>query len=185
MNERREFYRVSTFARVGLRLVDASRERAVRLQIRARGAPDGTEVLDDSRLENEQRAIIGLLQRVAFSMDRVEHRLEEIISHQRGLDAFRPLGADPVEIDLSGNGLCARFEKGLPIDTLAEATLDIREAGLPLIYAMVRVVRVEEIGRETAMALEFEEITPEDLQRIVQFTIRTQRQELRETLEER
>lgn len=181
MSERRDFYRVRTFARVGLREIDPDRAETVRLQIRARSTPGALSPgpFEDSRLEVEQKATIELLQRISYSMDRIEHRLEDILLHQRGGETWFPIASHPVEISLSGSGLSGCFEPTLPTGVLAEVTLDIWGAGLPLIYALARVVNTQEAEKGTVTALNFEELTPEDLERIVQFTIRSQSRDLR------
>jgi hypothetical protein len=182
MSERRNYYRVSAFARVGLRAIDPDRVEMVRLQIRARSTPGALAPgpFEDARLEVEQKATIELLQRISYSLDRIEYRLEDILLHQRGSKAWFSITSHPVEITLSGSGLSGCFELPLSPGDLAEVTLDIWGAGLPLIYAVARVVDTKEAKEGTITALNFEELTPEDRERIVQFTIRSQSRGLRD-----
>jgi hypothetical protein len=182
MSERRDYYRVHTFARVGIREIDPERAEAVRLQIQARSTPGvhAPGPFEDPRLEIEQKATIELLQRISYSLDRIEHRLEDILLQQRGGHTWFPVASHPVEISLSGSGLSGCFEPSLPTEALAELTLDIWGAGLPLIYALARVVNTQESEKGTVTAVTFEELTPEDLERIVQFTIRSQSRGLRD-----
>jgi hypothetical protein len=181
MSERRDYYRVRTFARVGIREIDPERAETVRLQIQTRSTPGvhAPGPFEDPRLEIEQKATLELLQRISYSLDRIEHRLEDILLQQRGGETWFPVASHPVEVSLSGSGLSGCFEPSLPVGALAEVTLDIWGASLPLIYALARVVNSQESDKGTLTAVSFEEITPEDLERIVQFTIRSQNRGLR------
>ena len=62
---------------------------------------------------------------------------------------------------------------------MVEVMVDLWDAGLPLIHALARTVRTQKEGDLMITALNFEELAPEDLERIVQFSIRYQGQELR------
>ena len=81
---------------------------------------------------------------------------------------FSFIGFEQQEVPISGR---------TQIDVeLVEATLDLSESGLPLIPCMALVMGRDENGYT---ALRFEEIAPEDRERIIQLSLRTQSRELR------
>ena len=60
--------------------------------------------------------------------------------------------------------------------------LDLWESGLPLIRALARCVKLEEATEgHMIIAFGFEEILPEDQERIIQLTLRSQSQAIRES----
>jgi len=145
----------------------------VRRRLRARQLPAGMRSggLDEARLSSDQRVLVELLQHLAFSLERIDRRIERLATS----DSPEP-EATPAEITLSGTGFSTPTLSDLAKGTWVEATLDLPESGLPLIPCLAEIIGREENGYT---ALRFEEIAPEDRERIIQLSLRTQSRELR------
>jgi hypothetical protein len=181
MSERRSYFRVRTSACVALRPVAEETIEQARARVRARHVdppiPSGT--IEERRLSTENRAVLDLVQRVAVTLARIDQRLDDLVQAQRGEAPDSVVPADPMEISISGSGFACPIKAPLEPGTLLEVTLDLRDAGVPLIPALVRVVRCSEIEGRPVAGLRFVEIVPEDRERIVQLTLRRQSSELR------
>jgi hypothetical protein len=83
---------------------------------------------------------------------------------------------------LSASGFSGPFSVDVTSGDLVEVQLDLWESGLPLITALAHVINVQESddGRQIT-AFSFDEILAEDQERIVQLTLRSQSQALRES----
>ena len=86
MSEQREYFRIHTFARVGIRILppEAVEEARLRLKQRHRAAAMSPSAVDESGLAAENRIALDLLQRIALSLDRIDRRLNEF-AHERRL----------------------------------------------------------------------------------------------------
>jgi len=177
--ERRSFYRVDAVARVACRRIDPAAEDAARLRVRARHVPSELGgALDDARIAPEERAALHLLERIAFGLDRLGARLDEI-AHRGQPDAY-PVFGEPRTLSLSGAGFSGPIELRCEPGALLEVCLDLLEPRLPLIHTLASVVRTEQVAGKDVAAVSFEEIMDADRERIVQFAIRTQSLSLRE-----
>ncbi len=80
-HERRKYFRVQTFARVSLRLLQRSEDvEAARARLKVRHVPAMTPgTLNDLRMSPEARPVIELLQRIAFTLDRMDRKLDSIL----------------------------------------------------------------------------------------------------------
>jgi hypothetical protein len=176
MRERRSFYRVRVFAHVSLRPVTQADELAERRRLRAqRVEPARLPSFDDPTSSTELRQLLGGVQRIASSLDRIERRLERL---ERGAERGEELTSS-TEISLSASGFAGSFEPILKDGALVVAELDLREAGLPPIRALARVVGPR-FPHANATAFWFEEIHPDDRERIVQLAMQVQSQSLRQ-----
>lgn len=187
MSERREYYRIRTLARVGLRSVVPGKEEEARLRVKAHHTPPaiapGTS--DESRVPAEYRSMLELAQRVAFSLERIERRIDALARERTGGHPDLLLPLHSTAITLSGSGFSGAFDLELAPGTLIEATLDLWDAGLPLIPCLARVMGTRRNGDEVLAAMNFEELISEDRERIIRLTIRSQSQALRhERIEE-
>ncbi len=180
MSQRREYFRIRCFARIGLRLLDPQDEPAARGRIRSRCVPRAFApgVLEESGLAGEQRLTLGLLKYIALSLDRIERRIDGAFrrADERG-DLLAAGG--PAEICLSATGFAGPFGLDLPNKALVEVQLDLGDAGLPLITALARVIASDETESLDDTAFGFVELLPDDRERIVQLTLRSQTQALR------
>jgi len=77
-------------------------------------------------------------------------------------------------IDISGGGMLLGGADHLELDSLVRFTLDVG-AGVPEIEGFARVVRADGQGRR---ALVFEQISPDDRQRLIHFVFARQREAL-------
>jgi len=177
--ERRSFYRVDAVARLAWRRIDPAGEDAARLRVRARHVPTEMDgALDEARIAPEERAALRLLERIAFGLDRLGARLDEI-AHRGEPDAY-PVFGEPRILSLSGAGFSGELGLRCESGALVEICLDLLEPRLPLIHALASLVRHEAAEGKDVSALTFEEIMEVDRERIVQFAIRTQSLSLRE-----
>ncbi len=186
MIERREYFRIQTFARVGLRVLSEEEGEQVRLRLKSRrpSAFLSSTALDESGLSSEHRVALDLMLRIALTLDRIDRRLDEMARVGQSADGH-VLSLKPVDITLSGSGFSGQFSLDLSPGELVEAQLDLWESGLPLIGTLARVVKLEESTEgHMITAFGFEEILPEDQERIIQLTLRSQSQAIRENKRE-
>ena len=179
MIERRDYYRIDTVGRVALRPIDADQENEARLRVRARSVPNvmGVAGVDESWSYGEDRAQLELLHRIAISLHRIEHRIEEL-SQQGAANASLPAYSTILPLSLSGSGISGAFDLPAETGSLVEASVDLVDAGLPLIPVLASIARTVEDPK--TIGLHFEEIMPTDRERIVQFAIRMQSLALRQ-----
>ena len=182
MIERREYFRIQTFARVGLRVLSEEEAEQARLRLKARrpSAFVTSATIDESGLSSEHRMALDLMQRIALTLDRIDRRLDEMA--RAGLSADgQVLPPQSIDITLSGSGFSGVFSIDVSPGEWVEAQLDLWESGLPLIATLARAVKLEESTEgHMRTSYGFEEILPEDLERIVQLTLRSQSHALRE-----
>ncbi len=89
-------------------------------------------------------------------------------------DSVGSVSIDGKAIDLSGGGMLLSGGDRLELDSLVRFRLSLA-AGVPDIEGSARVVRADDEGRR---ALVFEEIAPDDRQRLIHFVFERQRQAL-------
>ncbi len=184
MTQRREYFRIRTFARVGLRVLSPEVVEQARLRLKQRHPAPAVSpsTVDESGLSSEHRAALDMLRRIALTLDRIDRRLDEIV-HSRRQDEPVPLvPTEALAITLSGSGFSGPFSLDVSPGELVEVHLDLWDSGLPLITALASAVKIyeSEDGRMIT-AFSFEEILPEDQQRIVQLTLRSQSNGIRES----
>ena len=181
MNERREYFRIRCFARVGLRRIDPDDEPAARARVQSRCLPRAFApgALEGSGLPSEHRMALGLWKHIALSLDRIERRIDDVIRRADGVKSDLLASDAPVEICLSAAGFGGPFGLDLPDKALVEVQLDLGDAGLPLIQAVARIVSPEDMGPSDNTAFAFEELLDDDRERLVQLALRTQTQALR------
>ncbi len=186
MIERREYFRIQAFARVGLRVLSEEEGEQARLRLKSRrpAAFLSPTAIDESGLSSEHRVALDLMLRIALTLDRIDRRLDEMV--RSGQSADGPvLSLQPVDITLSGSGFSGQFSLDLSPGELVEAQLDLWESGLPLIGALAHVIKLEASAEgHMITAFVFEEILPEDQERIIQLTLRSQSQAIRENKRE-
>ena len=176
MNERREFCRVRVIARVRVEPLEKSDESLARARLASRRVDAARAPrIEDAGATGEWRQLLDMVGRIAVSLERIERRLGRLESG--GEDAAGAFCSAPVEIDLSASGFAFEAALDLDADQLALVELDMPETGLPPIAALARFVAAHD-GRPRA-AFHFEQIHPEDLERVVQLGLRVQSQELR------
>jgi len=183
MSERREYFRIQTFARVGLRVLSEEEGEQVRLRLKSRrpSAFLSSTAIDESGLSSEHRVALDLMLRIALTLDRIDRRLDQMARAGQSADDH-VLSLQPIDITLSGSGFSGQFSLDVSPGELVEAQLDLWESGLPLIRALARCVKLEEAAEgHMIIAFGFEEILPEDQERIIQLTLRSQSQALRES----
>lgn len=182
MSERREYFRIPILARVALRVLLQEEEEAARQRVRERHVPPVIPAgsFDESAMHAEQRILFELLKHMTFTLDRIDRRLEDLT--RRHDPAAPPYTFPPrsLEITLSGSGFAGAFGPSLELETLVEAQLEFWNAGIPLIPTLARVVSVFESKGGLTTAFRFEELLPDDQQRIVQLTIRSQLSTIRD-----
>ena len=184
MSEQREYFRIHTFARVGIRILppEAVEEARLRLKQRHRAAAMSPSAVDESGLAAENRIALDLLQRIALSLDRIDRRLDEFAHERQQPDGTVFLPAQAILITLSASGFSGPFSVDVSPGDLVEVQLDLWESGLPLITALANVISDQESDNaRPTTAFSFEEILAEDQERIVQLTLRSQSQALRES----
>ncbi len=180
MIERRDYFRIQTFARVGLRVLSEEEAEQTRLRLKARRPSVSSTTIDESGLSSEHRVALDLMQRIALTLDRIDRRLDEMARAGLSTDGHVLL-PQPVDITLSGSGFSGVFSVDVSPGELVEAQLDLWESGLPLIATLALAVKLEESAEgHMRTSFGFEEILPEDLERIVQLTLRSQSHALRE-----
>ncbi|MFQ5696677.1 MAG: hypothetical protein ACE5IL_00130 [Myxococcota bacterium] len=176
MRERRAHLRFCAPIRLRVRQVgEASREEALQ-RVRGRRVPLAPALAgpDDGSSGTDARLVLGLLQQIAATLERIETRLSH--DGERG----EPLTCER-EIRLSASGLAIprdRFEADL--GDLVEVELELPEDGIPRIRALARGVRSFHRGGRPWTALSFEELGAEDRERLVQVALRRDLAELRE-----
>ncbi len=179
-HERRKYFRVQTFARVSLRLLQRSEDvEAARARLKVRHVPAMTPgTLNDLRMSPEARPVIELLQRIAFTLDRMDRKLDSIL--QADPARGEPMASQALAIVLSGSGFSGSFKLAAEAGALVETQIDLGETGIPMIPAISRIVKIQRVeGVPDVIAFSFDEILPQDRERIVQFTLRNQSRELR------
>lgn len=180
--ERREYFRILCFARVRLRVLEPADEPSARARIRARRVPHAFTpgALEEAGLGAEQRLSLGLLKSIALSLERIERQIDRVGRPSGAADGeLLPTDA-PLEISLSASGFAGPFGLDLADKTLVEAQLDLGDAGLPMIAALARVVASPDQPSLDRTAFAFEELVPDDRERIVQLALRSQTQALRD-----
>ena len=178
MIERRDYYRIETVGRVALRRVTPEQENEARLRVRARSVPNvmGVAGVDEGWSYGEDRAQLELLHRIAISLHRIEHRIEEL-THRGVANADFPPYSEIMPLSLSGSGVSGAFDLAPEAGALVEASIDLVDAGLPLVPVLASIARI--VDDPKIIGLHFEEIMPTDRERIVQFAIRMQSLSLR------
>jgi hypothetical protein len=173
---RREYFRVPAFARVTLRALAKDQEDAERRRLHARSVEParasaaGAEPL----AAPDPRGALELLRRIALALERIERRLDRLQPPRAAAPGDGWVSPGLMEIALSGSGFAGEFEFDADPDQLVHVELDLAEAGLPPLVALVR--RVPGPG---PCAFQFEEIHSEDRERIVQLALRRQSEALR------
>ena len=180
MSTRREYFRIRRYARVGLRVVDDVEESAARARVRTRSIPRAFApgALEAQNLPSEQLLALGLLKYIALSLDRIERRIDDVARQAGGMQSELLSSDAPVEVCLSAAGFAGPFGIDLPDKTLVEVQLDLGDAGVPPIWALARVV-TQDTDAPDDTAFSFEEILPDDRERLVQLALRSQTQALR------
>ena len=181
MSEQREYFRIQTFARVGLRAVSPEEVELARLRLKQRqaAAPFSSKAIEEAGLPSEHRVVLDLLERVALTLDRIDRRLDDLALAEHS----QPPQSIP--ISLSGSGFSGAFALDVSPGEMVEAQLDLWESGLPLIVVLARAIRVEESPEgHLITAFSFEEIAPDDEERIVQLALRSQSYIIRENRKE-
>lgn len=177
MNERREFCRVRVLARVRIEPLDKADESLARAHLASRRVdPARSPRIEDAGATGEWRQLLESVARIAVSLERIERRLERL--ETGGETAGDAIVSGPVEMDLSASGFA--FEAALDLEPgqLALIELDMPATGLPPIAALARFLEPRDAEAARA-AFHFEQIHPEDLERVVQLGLRMQSQELR------
>ncbi len=177
----REYFRIRTHARVGLRRVAAGELGRARLRVRALHVPPVIPAgsLDESRQSPEERATLAVLQRIWIALERLDRRVASLAAGPGGEEAWLVSPDEPVEVGLSASGFAGDFALGDATGTLFEASLDLSEAGLPPIPALVRLARRFAHEDREIVAFAFDEIHEADRERVVQLALRRQSEELR------
>lgn len=180
--DRREFFRIRTLARVGLRPLGGDELEGARLRIAARAQPARFAIGmggDDLRPPPESYAVLHLLQQILFALERANRRLDDLLAYQVSGSVRSALLGESLMISLSGSGFAGSFAYELRTGERVEVELELPESGLPILPCLARVVHAQkEEGKRTYAALYFEALSPEDRERIVQFCIQTQSREL-------
>jgi c-di-GMP-binding flagellar brake protein YcgR len=182
MIERREYFRIRTFARVSLRVLSEEEVEQARLRLKScrPSAFLSSTAIDESGVLSEHRVALDLMLRIALTLDRIDRRLDEMARSGQSADGH-VLSLQPVDITLSGSGFSGRFSLDVSPGELVGVQLDLWESGLPLIGALAHVVKLEESAEgHMITAFVFEEILPEDQERIIQLTLRSQSQAIRD-----
>jgi hypothetical protein len=176
----REYFRVAVPARVALRVLRPGEEQSARLRVRLRHfpLPGGFSPPDEPRTSGETSLQLELLQRIAVTLARIEQKLEELARARIDGDPAPLCWTQPLEISVSACGFAGRFELAAAPGALVESYLDLGDAGLPPIPALARLVELDRGGSGVA-ALTFEELAPQDRERLVQLALRTQSEALR------
>ncbi len=185
MIERREYFRIRTFARVSLCVLpEADVEQArLRLKVRRPSAYLASATIDESGLSAEHRAALDLMQRIALTLDRIDRRLDDM--SRAGPDPDHAIPAEPINITLSAAGFSGKFPIDVSPGEMVEVQLDLWESGLPLIGALARVVKLEDSDEgHLITAFVFDELLPDDEERIIQLTLRSQSEAIRENRKE-
>jgi hypothetical protein len=177
----REYYRIRTHARVGLRVVTGPEVEPARLRVRAAHVPPVIPAgsLDESRQSPEQRATLAVLQRIWIALERIDRRVASLAAGPGGEEPWLVAPDQPLAIGLSASGFAGDFALREPTGALFEATLDLSEAGLPPIPALARLARRFAHDGGQVVAFAFEEIHEADRERVVQLALRRQSEELR------
>ena len=184
MMERRQAYRVSTFARIAARPIDDAEESSARLRVAARSAADVGRTIDDSVTSPEERIRIELMARMVSALGRMEQRIDRLIElYQTGGNEAMPFSA-PVPVSLSAVGLSAPLGLTEPEGSLVEMLIDLLDPGVPIIPALGSVVRSKAVDGPASsdpklVALHFCEISETDRERLFHYSLRLQRQSLR------
>lgn len=184
MSERRQAFRVATFARIAARPVSNGNEELARMRVTARSAADVGLTFDDAVSLPEERIQIDLLQRILTALGRLEQRIDRLADsarRDRGDDmSFSPI----VPVSLSAVGLSGPLNVSEPAGSLVELMIDLLDPGIPVIPAVASIVRSK--GTDNAdgcnpelVAVHFVEITDMDRERLFHYSLRLQRQSLR------
>jgi hypothetical protein len=182
MRERREFYRIQTFARVSLRVLRPEELDRARLRLRVRHLPTALSpgAIEESRSSSESRALFGLMEHIALTLDRIDRKIDALAHMRESGESDTHVSPGATEIELSGSGFSGPFEIEAPKGTLVEAQIDLGESGGPLINAIARVRAINSRdGEPRVTAFAFEELLPEDLERIVQLSLKKQSKGIR------
>jgi hypothetical protein len=176
--DRRQFFRIRTLARIGLRVLAPDELEGARLRVAARTQPSRFVLVagDELRPAAESYATLQLLQQILFALDRLNRRMDELLAQSQG--GARAMVAETLSVSLSGSGFAASFASELRRGELVEAEIELGESGLPVLACIARVVSAEPAGKRTLAALHFDALAPEDRERIVQFCIQSQSREL-------
>ncbi|MCP4003088.1 MAG: hypothetical protein GY725_02715 [bacterium] len=172
--ERREYFRIHAFARVGFRPLAVGDLDSARRRIRARNVPAilSPGSTTEAGLSAERRIELDLLRHIALTLERIDRRMEDTLA-RRSATALGACKYAPVEISLSGAGFSGPFELSIDSDELVEVDLDLWESGLPCIPAIARAVAsTAEDPRINSFC--FEELHPEDEDQIVRLTLQSQ-----------
>ncbi len=182
--ERREYFRVRAYARFWLSVVTEEELDEARVRVVARHSTIGflPGSVEESRLSPAQRITIDLLKQIALTLDRIDRRYDE--RNVRVTTEARWCTDSAIDITISGSGFSTEIDMDIPEGTWLEIELDMLDSGIPRIPALARVVGRHEENGSNVTAIAFEEIHRDDLERIIQLTIRNQRQSLREVRRE-
>ncbi len=179
--ERREYYRIPAFARVALRRLRPEEYDCARRRVRGLYVPPalGSGAADEAGLSLERRLELELLRRIAMTLDRIDRRLDDALTPPNVMTPSCVGAPEPMEIRISGSGFAGPIAIDVQPGELVEVDLDLWESGLPRIRAIAETVDADEPDPRIK-AFRFEELHPEDQERIVRLTLRSQSQELRE-----
>ena len=149
------------------------------MRARRRQASLATSQPEEHRLTPETRVLLEVLRRMAMTLERIEGRLDGLGNRQaRNLEGETI--SRSLEITLSGSGFSCDLDFNLPDHAMVDLDLDLWDAGLPVIPALARVAGHKIEGDKPVKAFAFEELHSDDLEQIVQLSLRTQRETIRE-----
>lgn len=159
----RSYYRVSTFLPVRCRYIDASELSGLEARILTR------ESLDLSQLDP------GL----CVWLDRIEEKLDRILSHYESEDGSWITPEGPLQVVLSGSGICFPVSEEVPVgcDLLVEIILP----GTPkhTVRCIGRVARCGIDEKRIEVGVSFRVISESDQKAVVAHVLEIQRTELR------
>lgn len=163
----RSYYRIPTVLRVRCRLINASEAIALEGEILTR------EHVDTSHIEPA----------LCEWLDRVEDKLDQILSHFQSEETSWITADDPLQVTLSGAGLRVPLIEPVPVgkDVLVEMTLPTIPKYVARAIGSVARCTVE--GKDVEVALSFRIISESDRAAVVAHVLEIQRSELRRRAE--
>jgi hypothetical protein len=168
--DNRTFLRIPTKLRGRLRLLGSEHEPQL-----FREAPITSSSGTVMELKNA-----GINEALVNAILNLDRKLDMLIGlhSQDSLQEDFPYTVEVVEI--SGAGVKLSTTADLAVGQMVELVLVLTQVPVRMSSAIGQVVRLEEIPRGFAWALDFTRIRDRDLESIVQFVFQTQRDELRE-----
>lgn len=179
LSEQRRYFRVEARARVVVRALENAEIEAARARVRGALPPVASSAADDGAFSAGERAILAALEKLATRVSRLERVLETETSVAAPEPPAKADRLPPTRIVISGSGFAGAFALETQPGALVEASIELVDAGVPPIAALARVVERKPGDAPRERGFRFEEISPDDRERIVQFALRTQSQALR------